>query len=93
MGQAPVSRALLSCLAYSAASCSMVLLNKAVLSKFDYDFKACIMVLQGLVALGLMLLSKRLGILQFRELEWKLVRVWLPVNVFFTLMLYTSFER
>lgn len=87
------TRAILACLAYSAASCSMVLLNKAVLSRFDYNYKACIMVLQGLVALGLMVASKRLGVLQFKSLTKTSLQLWFPVNIFFTMMLYTSFER
>ncbi|KAA0161555.1 hypothetical protein FNF28_05012 [Cafeteria roenbergensis] len=85
-------RAILACLAYSASSCTMVLLNKAVLSRFDYNYKACIMALQGLVALSLMLVSKRLGVLQFKALSKASLQLWFPVNIFFTLMLYTSFE-
>ena len=89
----PQMRAILACLAYSASSCTMVLLNKAVLSRFDYNYKACIMALQGLVALSLMLVSKRLGVLQFKALSKASLQLWFPVNIFFTLMLYTSFER
>ncbi|KAA0149908.1 hypothetical protein FNF31_07115 [Cafeteria roenbergensis] len=88
----PQMRAILACLAYSASSCTMVLLNKAVLSRFDYNYKACIMALQGLVALSLMLVSKRLGVLQFKALSKASLQLWFPVNIFFTLMLYTSFE-
>lgn len=86
-------RAMLSCLAYSAASCSMVLVNKAVMVQFDFHHNSIVMVVQGIVALLLMLASRKLGLLQFRSLSLPMIRMWLPVNIFFVLMIYTSFER
>lgn len=86
-------QAILSCTAYSAASVLMVLLNKMVMSNFEFPFNAIVLVSQSLLALALMAASKSLGILDYRPFSWELARTWLPVNIFFTLMLYTSFRR
>ena len=45
----------------------MVLVNKAVMVQFDYHHNAIVMVVQGIVALMLMLASRKLGILQFQR--------------------------
>jgi GDP-mannose transporter len=87
------SNPMLSCVAYSTASCLMILVNKAAMTPFDFDGKCLILVVQGVIALSLMFAARSFKLLHFSLPTFATLRLWLPVNVLFTLMLYTSFVR
>ncbi|KAG5175046.1 hypothetical protein JKP88DRAFT_351682 [Tribonema minus] len=88
---ATVRAALLSCLAYSSCSLTMVLANKALASSFDANFPILMVVFQCLVAVLLVETSRRHQWVENYALDMKLAMQWVPVNLFFCAMLFTSF--
>ncbi|KAG2711560.1 hypothetical protein I3843_04G076200 [Carya illinoinensis] len=84
------NQALLSGLAYCISSCSMILINKLVLSSYDFNAGISLMVYQNLISVIIVSILSFLGIISTEPLTWRLVKVWLPVNVIFVGMLITS---
>ncbi|KAF4355308.1 hypothetical protein F8388_026578 [Cannabis sativa] len=74
-GMVKKSGPLLSGIAYCISSCSMILLNKVVLS--GYNFNAESDQFFSVILLGLS------GAVSVEKLNPKLIRVWIPVNVIF----------
>lgn len=142
------NQALVSGFAYCISSCSMILVNKFVLSSYNFNAGIFLMLYQVIFVLLLILLTKDLytgfsvffffcaqniswdfgqyyismqflkinkfiillwmqnlisviivsilsllGVISTERLTWRLVRVWLPVNVIFVGMLVTSMFR
>ncbi|KAJ7541633.1 hypothetical protein O6H91_10G067900 [Diphasiastrum complanatum] len=77
-------------LAYCLCSCSMILLNKIVLSGYNLDAGISLMFYQNLVSVVLVSILSLLGVINTEPITWKLVRVWLPVNLIFVGMLVSS---
>ncbi|KAL5993018.1 hypothetical protein ACLOJK_013938 [Asimina triloba] len=84
------NQALLSGLAYCVSSCSMILVNKFVLSSYDFNAGISLMLYQNLVSVVIVSTLSFLGIISTEPLTWRLIRVWFPVNVIFVGMLITS---
>ncbi|XP_043715317.1 GDP-mannose transporter GONST1-like [Telopea speciosissima] len=84
------NQALLSGLAYCISSCSMILINKFVLYSYDFNAGIFLMLYQNLISVVLVSILSVLGIISTEPLTWRLIRVWLPVNVIFVGMLITS---
>ncbi|XP_072965438.1 GDP-mannose transporter GONST1 isoform X1 [Typha angustifolia] len=84
------NQALLSGLAYCISSCSMILVNKFVLSGYDFNAGISLMLYQNFVSVIIVSILSLLGIITKEPLTWKLIKVWLPVNVIFVGMLITS---
>ncbi|TQE13520.1 hypothetical protein C1H46_000851 [Malus baccata] len=84
------NKALLSGLAYCLSSCSMILVNKFVLSSYNFDAGISLMLYQNLVSVIIVSVLTFTGIISTEPLTWRLVKVWLPVNVIFVGMLITS---
>ncbi|MCL7042032.1 hypothetical protein MKW94_019343 [Papaver nudicaule] len=84
------NQALLSGLAYCISSCSMILINKCVLSSYDFNAGISLMLYQNLVSVVIVSTLSFFGLISTEPLTWKLVRVWLPVNFIFVGMLITS---
>ncbi|KAL6518727.1 GDP-mannose transporter gonst1 [Orobanche hederae] len=84
------NRALLSGLAYCFSSCGMILVNKYVLSSYDFNAGITLMVYQNFVAVVVVSILHFVGIITTEPLTWKLIKVWLPVNIIFVGMLVTS---
>ncbi|XP_026389338.1 GDP-mannose transporter GONST1-like [Papaver somniferum] len=84
------NQALLSGLAYCISSCSMILINKYVLSSYDFNAGISLMLYQNLVSVVIVSTLSFFGLISTEPLTWKLVRVWLPVNFIFVGMLITS---
>ncbi|MCL7052280.1 hypothetical protein MKW94_027131 [Papaver nudicaule] len=87
------NQALLSGLAYCVSSCSMILINKYVLSSYDFNAGISLMLYQNLVSVVIVSTLSFFGLISTEPLTWKLVRVWLPVNFIFVGMLITSLFR
>ncbi|GAB2283153.1 GDP-mannose transporter gonst1 [Dionaea muscipula] len=85
-----LNKALISGLAYCVASCSMILVNKVVLSTYNFNAGISLMVYQNFIAIIIVYILARLGVVSTEPLTWKLIKVWLPVNVIFVGMLITS---
>eukprot|EP00271_Cylindrocystis_brebissonii_P018926 TRINITY_DN5527_c0_g1_i1.p1 TRINITY_DN5527_c0_g1~~TRINITY_DN5527_c0_g1_i1.p1 ORF type:complete len:406 (-),score=108.33 TRINITY_DN5527_c0_g1_i1:633-1850(-) len=82
---------LLSGLAYCVSSCAMILLNKLVLSTFKWEAQISLMLYQNLVSVLVVLFLSRTGVIITEQITWRLVRIWMPVNLIFVGMLITSF--
>lgn len=84
------NQALISGLAYCLSSCSMILLNKVVLSGYNLDAGISLMFYQSLVSVAVVYALTLFGIITTEPFTWNLVRVWIPVNIIFVGMLVTS---
>mmetsp|Transcript_46314 Transcript_46314/g.79875 ORF Transcript_46314/g.79875 Transcript_46314/m.79875 type:complete len:358 (-) Transcript_46314:220-1293(-) len=85
------SAAFLSCLAYSFCSCSMVLSNKALASNFGADIDVLMVLFQNLVAIVLVETLRRRQYIETYAYNNTTALKWLPVNLFFVMMLFTGF--
>ncbi|PIA32130.1 hypothetical protein AQUCO_04500019v1 [Aquilegia coerulea] len=81
---------LLSGMAYCISSCSMILLNKIVLSSYGFNAGISLMFYQNLISVAVVIILRLFGIVSTEKLSWKLIRVWLPVNMIFVGMLVTG---
>ncbi|KAL5555499.1 hypothetical protein UlMin_037735 [Ulmus minor] len=84
------NQALVSGVAYCLSSCSMILVNKFVLSSYDFNAGISLMLYQNLISVIIVTTLSFLGLISTEPLTWRLVKVWLPVNVIFVGMLVTS---
>lgn len=84
------NQALLSGLAYCVSSCSMILVNKFVLSSYNFNAGISLMLYQNFVSVVVVSLLSFSGMISTEPLTWRLIKVWLPVNVIFVGMLVTS---
>jgi len=89
----------MSCMTYSVCSLLMTLLNKSLASTHETIPLSVIMLVQNLVALGLIRLgsivlpSATMTALKMElpPVEKKMLRKWIPVNLFFIAMLFSGF--
>ncbi|RLN38702.1 GDP-mannose transporter GONST1-like [Panicum miliaceum] len=81
---------LLSGICYCIASCSMILLNKVVLSGYNFDAGISLMLYQNFVCVVILLILELFRVITTEELTWKLIKVWIPVNLIFIGMLVTG---
>ncbi|KNA15197.1 hypothetical protein SOVF_100600 [Spinacia oleracea] len=82
--------ALLSGAAYCISSCSMILINKFVLSSYDFNAGISLMLYQNFISVLIVSTLSVLGVVTTEPLTWKLIKVWIPVNAIFVGMLITS---
>ncbi|CAA6660371.1 unnamed protein product [Spirodela intermedia] len=68
----------------------MILVNKFVLSSYDFNAGISLMLYQNFVSVVIVSILRMVGIISTEPLTWKLLRVWFPVNVIFVGMLITS---
>ncbi|KAF1891397.1 hypothetical protein Lal_00017029 [Lupinus albus] len=76
--------------AYCISSCSMIMLNKIVLSSFNFNAGISLMFYQNLISTLVVVLLSLSGRISVEKLNWRLVRAWLPVNVIFIGMLVSG---
>lgn len=74
-----------------AASASMVLLNKAALSSFDFNAPMSLLFFQCVVCVVLVQLSVLLKYIKIEPLNKAIIKLWFPVNLIFVGMIFTSF--
>ncbi|KAJ8769777.1 hypothetical protein K2173_007637 [Erythroxylum novogranatense] len=84
------SGALLSGTAYCFSSCGMILLNKVILSTYNFNAAISLMFYQNLVSCLVVAILGFSGAVSVEKLNWKLTSVWLPVNIIFIGMLASS---
>ncbi|KAK7353649.1 hypothetical protein VNO80_19100 [Phaseolus coccineus] len=84
------NQAFLSGVAYCFSSCGMILVNKFVLSSYDFNAGISLMFYQNLISVVIVSVLSILGLVSTEPLTWRLIKVWLPVNVIFVGMLVTS---
>ncbi|XVF46695.1 hypothetical protein PTKIN_Ptkin03bG0048600 [Pterospermum kingtungense] len=81
---------LLSGTAYCISSCSMILLNKVVLSSYNFNAGISLMFYQNLICCLLVATLSLCRAVSVEKLNWKLIRVWIPVNIIFVGMLVSG---
>ncbi|KAI4382427.1 hypothetical protein MLD38_008395 [Melastoma candidum] len=81
---------LISGAAYCISSCGMILLNKAVLSGYNFNAGISLMFYQNLISTLIVALLSSCGLVYVEKLNWKLVRIWIPVNLIFVGMLVSG---
>ncbi|MED6221859.1 GDP-mannose transporter gonst2 [Stylosanthes scabra] len=81
---------LISGTAYCISSCSMIMLNKIVLSSYNFNAGISLMFYQNLISTLVVALLSLSGRVSVERLNWRLVRVWIPVNVIFIGMLVSG---
>jgi hypothetical protein len=91
LGNVPMS-VVASCTAYMFCSMGMILLNKSVMSKFSFTFNATVLFLQGLMTVVVLGICKFFNVVKFQPLSAKIAKQWIPVNILFICMLFTSFK-
>ncbi|KAJ7553445.1 hypothetical protein O6H91_06G098300 [Diphasiastrum complanatum] len=83
-------QAIISGIAYCISSCSMILLNKLLLSGYNLNAGISLMFYQNLVSVVIIYGLSSLGVITTEPFTWKLVLTWLPVNLIFVGMLISS---
>ncbi|KAG8046300.1 hypothetical protein GUJ93_ZPchr0008g12060 [Zizania palustris] len=68
----------------------MILVNKYVLSSYGFNAGIFLMLYQNIVSVTIVATLSLSGVIPTEPLTWKLIKVWLPVNIIFVGMLITS---
>ncbi|KAI6670986.1 hypothetical protein NL676_005871 [Syzygium grande] len=68
----------------------MILLNKVVLSSYNFGAGISLMFYQNLISSVIVAVLGLCGVVSVEKLNWKLIRVWLPVNIIFIGMLVSG---
>lgn len=76
--------------AYCATSTGMVLVNKAALSSFGFHSPNSLLLYQCLIALFMVLAAHAVRVVNIERLNWRVVKLWLPVNIIFVGMIWTG---
>lgn len=85
-----MSPTVVSGLTYCSVSAAMVLLNKYALSSFHFSSPNSLLLLQCASSVLLVKSIEALGYWKVERLRWDIVKIWLPVNLIFVLMLATG---
>jgi GDP-mannose transporter len=88
--------AMLSCMAYSFCSVSMVVLNKCISSTVDPAVKAqipnfSVVFFQCLIAVVLVETARFFKVVEYPDFNLETARAWLPLNILFISMLFSGF--
>ncbi|KAI5446514.1 hypothetical protein KIW84_014379 [Lathyrus oleraceus] len=89
-GSAKKSVPLISGTAYCISSCSMIMLNKIVLSSYNFNAGISLMFYQNFISTLVVVLLAHCGRVSVKKLNWRSVKVWLPVNVMFVVVLVSG---
>ncbi|AAF79561.1 F22G5.37 [Arabidopsis thaliana] len=99
-GSVKQSGPLVSGAAYCISSCSMIILNKIVLSSYNFNAGVSLMLyqfgdflirlFQNLISCLVVAVLDISGVVSVEKFNWKLIRVWMPVNVIFVGMLVSG---
>jgi len=68
----------------------MVLTNKSLASSYGNDLSVLLVVFQSIFAVGCCEVARTRGYIIYPPFERSLAKRWLPVNIFFSLMLFTG---
>lgn len=81
---------LISVLVYSCCSISMILVNKLIMNTYQLDFPNAILCLQTGGALAIIMVAKKLTLVDYPAFSMAVTRKWLPLTLLFVSMLLTS---
>lgn len=86
---AAATKTLVAGIAYCSASVSMVLLNKIALSQYPLQSPTALLALQCTLCMVLVVVLRALHMVHTQPLSWPIVKLWLPCNAIFVLMLFS----
>jgi|UniRef100_A0A7S3BTQ5 GDP-mannose transporter len=78
-------------LAYCVASMTMVLMNKYVLTGFDFHYTNSLLLSQTLLSVVLVVACAGAGLVKLEPLTMPIVKLWAPANIIFVGMIMTGF--
>ena len=81
-----------ACLTYASCSICMVLANKTVLSSYHLKPSFALLAFQAACSVVLLVLARQFQLLDVGFIRKDIALKWLPVNLMFLAMLYTSFR-
>ncbi len=89
-------QAILSSAAYATTSVSMVLINKFIAQSVPPSYREqipnlVVIWMQCLIAVILLEVARFMKYIEYPQLQWSIVKVWIPVNIIFIGMLATGF--
>ncbi|MED6149386.1 GDP-mannose transporter gonst1, variant 2 [Stylosanthes scabra] len=70
------NQALLSGIAYCLSSCGMILVNKFVLSSYNFNAGISLMLYQNFISVVIVTTLSLLGLVSTEPLTWKLIKIW-----------------
>nr|GLL30940.1 GDP-mannose transporter GONST2-like isoform X1 [Ipomoea trifida] len=76
--------------AYCLSSCAMILMNKVVLSSYSFSAGISLMFYQNFISTAVIVILGFSGAVSLEKLNWKLIKVWIPVNLIFIGMLISG---
>ncbi|KAF9426085.1 GDP-mannose transporter into the lumen of the Golgi [Podila epigama] len=79
-----------SILAYCTSSILMTVTNKMVLSRFDFNMNFLLLTIQAVVAILLLALFKKLGLISYRKVDKDEAKEWFPISLALVAMIYTG---
>lgn len=86
-----VSKEMASGSLYCGVSIAMVLVNKAALSSFEFHSPNSLLFFQCGLSLVLICGLRWLNVVTKDPLDWRVVKLWWPANMFFIAMVWSSF--
>ncbi|VVA90291.1 unnamed protein product [Arabis nemorensis] len=89
-GSGKQSGPLVSGTAYCISSCSMIIMNKIVLSSYNFNAGISLLLYQNLISCLVVAGLDLSGVVSVEKFNWKLIKVWMPVNVIFVGMLISG---
>ncbi|KAJ8614199.1 hypothetical protein CTAYLR_001096 [Chrysophaeum taylorii] len=92
VAKAASANAMASCVMYVSCSTVMVLSNKWLASSLDIQAHISLLLMQNAVAVLVVASLRSLGVVRYPNFDAKIALQWLPVDIFFVVMLSTSFE-
>jgi len=77
-------------LAYCAASITMTLTNKYVLSGYDFNLNFMLLAIQNTICVVAIQTGKSLGVITYRDFKMEEARKWFPISLLLISMIYTG---
>jgi hypothetical protein len=84
--------ALLAGACWICCSASIILLNKKVLSHYNFTAVNCLLAYHGAIAVALLRAAEAAGLVEITPLTREVFVIWLPLNCIFVGMLATAFK-
>ncbi|KAF9435958.1 GDP-mannose transporter into the lumen of the Golgi [Entomortierella beljakovae] len=80
----------ISIMAYCTSSILMTVTNKLVLSRFDFNMNFLLLSIQAVVAVVLLFVFKKSGLITYRRLDIDEARKWFPISLSLVAMIYSG---
>jgi len=86
----PVWTAILPVISYCGASILMTVVNKFVVSGAHFSMNFLLLAIQSIVCILCVTVSKRLGLISFRDFDMQDAKKWFPISFLLVCVIYTG---